>query len=89
VILKSREIRLPVESSESVLPEFPVYVWDYFDDEGIEVELNLCFVLKERTSTHAIYDVRELSNTVQLPLKGSMTPSGQSLHQQKQLRKPG
>lgn len=75
VVLKSHEVRVPVDSTKIALPEFPVYVWDFFEDENVEVELNLLFILKERTSSHAVYEVRDFANTGQPQVKGAMTPS--------------
>ena len=79
VVLKTSEARLPVDSSAPALPEFPVYVWDYFEDANVEVELNLNFVLRERTSTHAIYEIRDTAHTSQTHVKGKMASSCQSL----------
>lgn len=84
--LKSNTVRVPLEPHEPALPEFTA---DYLDcrDEG-DIEMALHFVLKDRTSSHAIYFVQECDSQ-HLLIRGKMAKSNSKLRPFRRVRRPG
>ena len=83
VYLESKTVRVPAHEADYVLPEFTANYHESSDCGNVDLEL--LFILQERTPTHAIYEVRE-SEPHQQDRKGIMAPSRSMLFDRQQIR---